>query len=33
MRRNEDAIIEYTKAIEIDPQDHVAYHNRGRYYF
>ena len=29
--RKEDAINDFTKAIEINPQDASAYYNRGRY--
>ena len=30
--RNEEAIKDYTKAIEINPQDHEVYFNMGYYY-
>ena len=30
--RKEDAINDYTKAIEINPLEYKAYHDRGRYH-
>ena len=31
--RKKDAIKDYTKAIEINPEDADAYNNRGIYYY
>ena len=33
LRREEDAINDYTKAIEIDPKYADAYNNRGTFFF
>ena len=31
--RIEEAILDYTKAIEMNPMDDLVYYNRGYYYF